>query len=570
MRPWPSTLRARLAVVLALAGLVALVLLRSRPGAERPDVHRKALALDRAMLSAFLADTSGLLPRGGLVVAVRGELFADVLDDVLPWEGVYGGSLALRLDRVAVRFDRGAARIELLGRAGHPSRATLGVPVAVVGALGVEGLGDGGETLVTRPEILGLRFAGLELERVPPGLLGAADRLGGEIGRELEAVLGGLEIPLRLVPVVSIPAVEDEDISIPGVRVPVGLAVRRVLAFDGRLWIAVDGGPGGVGATDSPRAPGHSASPRSNPGSALEVEVEALTEAVGTRFAGDPAAGAVRADSGHVVLRADTEFVTTLIRRATGAWLDSVRLHIHDEIDVGGDEGRVSADLGLFDAPVGSWSIQATILEVEATLLADSAVVTVADTNRLALRIPVGVRDASGDARIRFAWDAAAVPGLLCGDFELDEVFSGFVEPDTYELVGFFEFSVRGHGVVADPRQTEVLRVSPTPEPEAWARVREVLEERDGILSCGLGLDPDALLERLGGLLAEGFEFRLPEALLQPIEMPVEIRRRIRVGEVERGLEVHPLSFGLTADALQYSVLVRSVAPEELEPGRDP
>ena len=216
---------------------------------------------------------------------------------------------------------------------------------------------------------------------------------------------------------------------------------------------------------------------------ALRIEVDRLAGAVAARFESDPAFLAIGPDSGDVVVRADTRLVEMMLREGTQAYLDSVSLHLTLDVEVG-DRGEVRQSLRFFSLPVGSWEVRVTIQRIDATLHAEPVQLAVADSNRLNLTIPVVVRQATGQARVRFTWDAASVPGLFCKDFELDETFSGFVEETRYHLTGFFEFEARDHGVIAMPYQTE--RISVSPEPGFAGAVADRRASNSQIASSGI------------------------------------------------------------------------------------
>lgn len=291
---------------------------------------------------------------------------------------------------------------------------------------------------------------------------------------------------------------------------------------------------------------------------ALLAEVGALRDSLERHLATDSLFRPVVADTSDVLIRIAFPVVERLVQDATRAYLDEVRLHLEPDLVVReGDEVRVR--VGPFDVKAGEWSVRVTIHRIEGRLRADSVHLAVADSARLALRVPVRVEDGAGRASIDFHWDAAGVGSVVCRDFEAHETFSGVVAPRTYDLQGTVTFATEGDRFLARPAQTgERLVVSPEPTPAAWERVRELLDRQNNIFRCGLALQPDDMEALLRRLLRRGFRFRLPDAILEPIPLPASVQERVSLDGRELRLSVHPTTLRSTPAALWYGVRVEA------------
>lgn len=576
---------AALAAAAAAAVAVGFLLTNGQHDARLAVLRLERQALGRSLDE--LANLPGpLLPPGGVLATVGEDALTAALTELLPWEGTFG-AVTVRLERAVVRFRRGMAVLDLEGTATPERPALPGGPnpaptdVSVVAVLYVDRMHQPSGALRTRVEVLGFRSAGSDT-RVGTAL----DRVAEEVFREVSQLLGGIELPLGFTPDIELPAVDDDDVTIPAARLPLDLAVRRVLVLDGRIWVALTSGFGTKASSEAPIAGDE---PHRNEGDIrrcddtlldhlhpacpsfrqlrdvrwLEARVTALADSLTRRLDADSAAVAVRADPGDVVVRMDTRLLVSLVVRGTLTYLDSLDLHIADDVEVD-EDGDVSTGVGPLSIPLGSWQVRVTIQGIRAVLRAERPVVEVADRNRLSLRLPVQVGRARARARLRFGWDASAVPGLLCEDFDFDEAFEATVPPSSHDVVGYFEFRNEGGQLVADPEQTNEVRIHPEAGPEAWQAVRAVLEERDGFFDCGMGIDADDMERRLRELLAEGFEFALPESLLRPIPIPVRIRRAGAAGGGDMEVTLRPATLDLRPSAFQYSVRVS--AGVELDP----
>lgn len=279
----------------------------------------------------------------------------------------------------------------------------------------------------------------------------------------------------------------------------------------------------------------------------LRREVDLLRDSLAARGRrpADLIAGA-GARPGDVVIGLRTGMVVEVISAAAARYLSDVRLHLRGAVDVGaGDDVRLSL-AGLFDVSVGHWTVDVTIERIDARLRADSILLSVPDSQHLAVTVPVQVLDGGGDAVVDFRWDARRVTSVVCGDFAIRERFSATVEPRTHRVEGYFVLRPDSAGVTAVPVMTEEVSVSPRPTAESWRRVRAVLEDQDRLFNCGLAISREGMESLLRDLLAEGFRFRLPASILRPVPLPASVADRVEVAgrSLAVGLETRPPRLG--------------------------
>lgn len=324
-----------------------------------------------------------------------------------------------------------------------------------------------------------------------------------------------------------------------------GAAGRALLC----LVLAACGGGGDPGT--EPTASDRAGQPT------LQAEVNELRERLMDRIAADSMVQDVLADSADVLIGLRTGLLERMVVEATRSYLTEVRLHLTPDLEVH-ESDDISLKLGPVRIHAGEWRVRVLIQEIRATLMADSMLLAVADSNRLDIRIPVEARDGSGRALIDFEWDARTATSLICRSFQVSESFAGVVAPRTYQLRGTFVLGTEGDRIMARPYQTGPrLVVSPEPTEEAWMRVREILDRQNNIFRCGLALSPDKLEASLRELLREGFRFRLPDTILKPILLPAALLEDLSLNGREFFVEIQPVTLGLTPAALWYGADVQ-------------
>jgi hypothetical protein len=303
----------------------------------------------------------------------------------------------------------------------------------------------------------------------------------------------------------------------------------------------------------------------------LRAEVAALRAAAGARLELDTMLSSVVADSNAIAVGLRVTTVRDILSRTASRYLTGVRLHLRPNVVVR-ESDNVGVRVGPLRVNAGTWELAVTILRVDALLSAEAIDVTVADSNRLDITVPVHVSEGTGAALIDFRWDAAAMTSVVCADFAVHETFTGYVEPRTYRMRGSFMLVVEDGGLVAKPVVHDRIAVSPRPTEASWARVREILREQNQIFNCGIAMSPSGMETMLRTLLTKGFRFSLPSSLIRAVPLPASIRDEVDVVGRRAAISIIPEPPELTAGWLWLRAAVRAsaygTAPIKVDAGR--
>ena len=293
----------------------------------------------------------------------------------------------------------------------------------------------------------------------------------------------------------------------------------------------------------------------------LRTEVGALRAEIDERLARDTLVRTVRGLEGDVVVGLSTGLVTRMLHVVTEAYLDDVRLHVDPDVVVReGDDVRVS--VGPVKVRAGRWDVRVAVERIRARIAADTVLLGVSDSSRLSLTVPVRVVEGRGAATIDFTWDAVTAASVVCGDFAIRERFDGEVSPYTDTLRAELVLVAEGRRIAARPRYTgERLTVRPEPTPEAWRRVREILERQNSIFRCGLAISPDEMERLLRRLLRRGFRFEFPATVLQPVHLPTVLTGELTVEGRPFTVAVRPRTLRLDPDRLWYAADLELTGP---------
>jgi len=434
-------------------------------GSEEPLAlvsEAAVLERERDVLLRTLArlEESGTEPlaAGDVLVAIREELIASLLDGILPITRTVD-RFRITCDSVAVDFRGGLALVELSGRAELVEREDVFAEISILGTLEVIDVGENGAEMRARVDILGIRTrnvgaAGLSLpaERL-------VDRLSKRKLSEFSDLIGEIEIPVHLEEALVLPEVTTSDVSIPAAELPLRADLVDVLVSDHRMWLSLD----------------------------LDV---------------------APADQERTTVPAGDGFKT-------------------------GDGFKAGDGAGALELTVG-------------------------DSNRFLMKVPVDVSEGRGEADIFFKWDAATLASVVCGDFSLSESFSGTVSPRSYDMTGHVEVTTDGERVYAQPVFLDEIIVSPEPSSDAWARARQLLDRQNRISQCGLALDPADIEGLLRSFLTKGFGFVLPSSLFQPIPLPASVSKRIDVGARQLEIRTRTTRLDLTEEWLWYGAKIEA------------
>jgi len=231
-------------------------------GREEALLHAQLSVLEREVeglreLTAHLEDGGTALPEEDVIVALEESAVRDLLEAQLPF-GAEVEDYHVWLEHAEVRF-RGSPGITLLGGIALKDRPNVSGEVRVIGAL---------VDIAVNPAT-GVLQAGIAIDHLDlvdvagvDGLLGEGVRnsLARTIRHQIDGQLPGLTIPVKVEQDIELPSVTDGPVRIQGVSMPLGVAVSRVLAGQGRLWVAVHVEPGKFTKTGAPLpAPGRGA-----------------------------------------------------------------------------------------------------------------------------------------------------------------------------------------------------------------------------------------------------------------------------------------------------------------------
>jgi hypothetical protein len=165
-----------------------------------------------------------------IAVAIDEALLRDLILAELPFETDVD-ALHLLLSQAEVRF-QGAPTVRLRGRMTRSGLIDIEAAVEVIGALADIAIDHAGiEKLIT----------GATMDEVARTLrLAIADKLPT------------IRIPVKLEQAIELPVVDEGPVRVAGARLPIDVAVDRVFAGQGRLWVAIRFKPGKFTKTTDP------------------------------------------------------------------------------------------------------------------------------------------------------------------------------------------------------------------------------------------------------------------------------------------------------------------------------
>lgn len=201
------------------------------------DGHRLALEAELSALEAYASAEPGrsLADFDDTLVVIREELVQQLIAAVLPVEATVR-DLWLRVDSAGVEFRPGLAIVRLATRVSPARGSSLSADVRLLGAFEIQPFPEEGEALAARVRMFGLDTRDVRLGALSP----PAERLVDELARlratELNDLLGTIQIPVRLVEVVQVPAVELDEVTIPEARLPVRFELASVRVLEGGVF----------------------------------------------------------------------------------------------------------------------------------------------------------------------------------------------------------------------------------------------------------------------------------------------------------------------------------------------
>ena len=229
-----------------------------------------------------------------------------------------------------------------------------------------------------------------------------------------------------------------------------------------------------------------------------------------------------------------TTLARALVSTLVAGVVDQVSLTLADlRVQKKGQIRRVVA-LGDFDLTV-------RIKQINAKLGASAPDLQFGG-NQMRMVMPVRVESGTGSAEIDFHWFARGVGGAVCGDMSMLEVVTGTVTPSDYRLAGTLQLSTTDDAIVVTPRMPALrIRVRVVPSKASWDLVQKTLDAKRGL--CGFVIDRVNIPEALEGLLARGFQVRLPIEKVRPVAVPIGFAQTVMIRDT-------PVQIGIKAGTL--------------------
>lgn len=555
-------------------GAVALVLMRRlRTPPRGPSVERVLLWQRIAGLTALVANAQQgpLFPLTGkqVLVTIDQQVVQSLLRGLVPADYVIARRFRIRIAKASVAFEDGFALVRLDGRASLVgAEDQVFADVAALGDLKIVPPRPDSEALQARINLVAVEVTRLDLVMRAQ----KAEKLVQELGRqkleEYAALASSIQIPVRQRYEFKVPGVgAPEVVRIEEARVPLELAVQRVTAFDGKLWVSMTASTGTAPSPDE-SAPTQ-ASPQTDSGiqtaqAGLPPDLEKRHEDLHVRLqdilARDDSVRRSLAVKGDIVLAVSSELAREVIRDVGRSYLDQVALRFHD-LDVT-TQGSMRRDTFVGRVKVGDWTLDLRMHELSGLLRAGAPRVELIKEDQVTLTFPVRIEKGTGVATLGFAWDSRGLTNLVCQDFKIEEQnLRGVALQDDFPVSGHFEVVAGPGSLEAVPVFPDRFRVGFDLDPQSWTTVRARLEEQDHWDRCGIAMDPDKVQAELQARAHRGVMIKLPSKLFRPITLPSGVTESVAVGNRDLKIAAAQNVLRVTSDVIWYSANVQVQVP---------
>jgi hypothetical protein len=221
------------------------------------ELRARKVALKREVIglrqmAAALERGESALPPGDVAIAVDDGLVRELIAAQLPFE-LDVQSFHVSLRNAEVHF-RGSPTVRLRGTARMKAHPGYEAALTALGALDEIRIdrANGRLNAAIAVDHIGIdEVAGLESLTSPATL----DELARAVRLRLKEQLPPIQIPIKVSQQLDLPALTTGPVRLDGARMPLEVAVSRVIAAQGQLWIALSVRPGELVKTaDAPEA----------------------------------------------------------------------------------------------------------------------------------------------------------------------------------------------------------------------------------------------------------------------------------------------------------------------------
>jgi len=213
-------------------------------------------------------------------------------------------------------------------------------------------------------------------------------------------------------------------------------------------------------------------------------------------------------------------------------------------------EGKLQAKMLVKKRTLGEYVLDMKIDEVQGLLKPGKPTLAFGN-NTIDIGLPVRLAEGTGHATLNFKWDSKGTANVVCGDTEVSRGITGGVIPQDYAVRGRFLISAKAETVVLRPEFPDLaVRIFVDPSEEAWKLVEEVIRDRPK--GCEIALGKVDVKEKLSGLLAKGFNVKIPQKIFKPIRLPAGVSQSLEIQGMKLDLEVTPAGVLVADDRLWY------------------